>query len=178
MTETEAQMSGDETAGDPVRSRRPSRFILPVLLLLCLAAIAFLSVTLAEKTSEQRQRDLVESSARIFVRELTTYSHKRIDKDIQEVVELSTGSFKRDYQRAQGGEAFQEALIQAEGSSDGKLVAVAIKSISDDEAEVLTVLDQTVTNNKQTEPRTERRYLEILMVKTPSGWKTDRVSVL
>lgn len=177
MTDTETPNS-DETSVDATKVKRPSRFILPILLLLCLAAIAFLSVTLAKNTDEQRQRERVESSARVFVRELTTYSHKRIDKDIQDVVELSTGSFKRDYQRAQGGEAFQEALIEAQGSSDGKLVAVAIKSISDDEAEVITILDQTVTNNKQTEPRTERRYLEILMVKTPSGWKTDRVSVL
>lgn len=177
MTDTETP-NADETAVEATKPNRPSRFILPVLLLLSLAAIAFLSVTLAKKTDDQRERERVESSARVFVRELTTYSHESIDKDIQDVVELSTGSFKRDYQRAQGGEAFQEALIEAQGSSDGKLVAVAIKSISDDEAEVITILDQTVTNNKQTEPRTERRYLEILMVKTPSGWKTDRVSVL
>lgn len=175
MTAREAQAS--HLTIDPTTPKR-SRFILPVLLALCLAAIAYLSVTIAGKTEEQRQRDLIESSARVFARELTTYSHERIVKDIQEVVELSTGSFKRDYQRAQGGEAFQEALIEAKGSSEGKLVAVAIKSVSDDEAEVITILDQTVTNNKQTEPRTERRYLEILMVKTSSGWKTDRVSVL
>lgn len=179
---TEAKTTGahptSAPTSAPAKGRRPARFILPGLLVLSLAAIAYLSFALAETTDEQRERQRAEIAARRFVRELTTYSHDSIKTDIQEVVALSTGSFKRDYQLAQGGETFQQALIEAEGSSKGKLVAVAIRSISDDEAEVLTILDQTVTNNKQTEPRTERRFLELLMVKTPSGWKADRVSVL
>lgn len=162
----------------PPAKRRASGLILRILLVLSLAAIGYLSVALADATDEQRQRKVVEAAARLFARELTTYSHETIQEDIEEVVALSTGSFKRDYQRAQGGKAFQDALVEAQGSSSGRLVAVAVRSISDEEAEVVAILDQTVKNNKQTEPRTERRFLELLMVRTSSGWKTDRVSVL
>lgn len=163
----------------PQRNRwRTAALALAVVVALCLGVIGFLSIQLSRATSASQEEEAVEAAVRRFAVELTTYDHTTVTKDIDQVLALSTGSFQKEYKDVLGGDTFAEALVKAKGMSKGEVMSVYVTDLTDDRAEAIVVLDQTVTNAEDTAPKTERRRLEVTMVKTTSGWKTDRVSVI
>lgn len=149
-----------------------------VALFVCIVAIMFLSWSLYRSTRERDDAKALEAAARRFATELTTYDHASVKKDIDQVLDLSTGSFQKEYSDVLGGKAFSEALVAAKGRSEGEIVSIHVTDLAEDRGEVIVTLDQTVTNQNDTQPKTERRRLEVTMVKTKAGWKADRVAVI
>lgn len=149
-----------------------------VLALVSMSAIGFLSYKLyGYRQQEVERKDLLAISAS-FTKELTTYSATTVEKDVEEVLALSTGNFSKEYTQALGGDEFRKALIETQASSQGKLIDAVIQSLDEEQAEVFVTFDQTVTNKDQKEPKTERRRMELLLIDTSKGWKVDKVTLV
>lgn len=172
------------TSSEQIPQTSPSlrwRFVAIVtsaMLLLSLAAIGYLSIQLSRTKGDVIEEAGVKSAVTHFATELTTYDHSTVQQDIAEVLALSTGSFQKEYKDVLGGDDFAAALTQAKGRSESEIISVYVTDIAQERAETIVVLDQTVTNQQDAQPKTERRRLEITLVKTAKGWRADRVSVL
>jgi len=149
-----------------------------VLLITSASAIGYLSWKLYEYRQEDVAREELLQTAGDFTRELTTYSAATVDKDVKEVLSLSTGNFSKEYTEALGGDEFRKALTDTQASSRGKLIHAVIQNLDEEEAEVFVTFDQTVMNKDQKDPKTERRRMELLLIHTSKGWKVDKVTLV
>jgi hypothetical protein len=90
---------------------------------------------------------------------------------------MATGNFRSEFDRLTGA-AFANALHETQATSQGKIVNLAVSSVSGDNATVLGVVDVTVSNKDLKTPRIDRQVIQLALVRTSSGWKVDAVTVL
>jgi Mce-associated membrane protein len=180
---------GDSTDEDvpPPQSPTPSllqekRSVVPVggwiaiavaIVLVQLAA----SVFLFRSNAPEHNRSDVLSVSRRFVTSLTTYNEGSLSSQRTAVLSMSTGTFRSDFDRLTGS-SFADALHQTQASSRGKIVTIAVSSVSSDNATVLGIVDVTVSNKDLKTPRVNRQVIQVALVRTSSGWKVDAVTVL
>ncbi|MGI9124806.1 MAG: mammalian cell entry protein [Mycobacterium sp.] len=93
---------------------------------------------------------------------LTTIDHERVDADVQRILDLSTGSFRDDFERR--AERFTDAARKARSTSVGNVTDAGVESVDGDHGRVLVAL--TVMTSNRGEPEQQ-----------PKSWRT-RVSVV
>lgn len=147
--------------------------------LAAMTAIAlFLGVALYKQTGDRRSMEQAKVAAERSASDVTTYSYRTIDRDVQRVLRGATGDFRKQYQQALGGDKFRTTLLSEKGEARGEVKSAVVTSLDHEVAEVVVTIDQTATTEKQTAPRTITRRLLLLMVETTTGWKVDKVSFL
>lgn len=146
-----------------------------VIVPLLAATVLFLSYQLYLENAEERTREEVLSVARRFAVHLTTYRHDTLDKDVDEVLSLSTGSFRKDYEEVLGGETFRKSLVEVKGESKGRIISIALVSLEGEEASVVAVVERTTSNTELSRPQVKPNRLELSLLRTASGWKVERV---
>jgi len=142
-----------------------------------LIALLGVSVFLFRSNAPEHDRNDALSLSRRFVISLTTYSESSLASQRTDVLSMSTGTFRSDFDRLTGS-SFADALHQTQASSQGKIVTLAVSSVSSDNATVLGIVDVTVSNKDLKTPRVDRQVIQIALVRTSSGWKVDAVTVL
>ena len=150
-----------------------------IAIAIAIVLIGFLAVSVFSFRSNapEHDRNSVLSTSRSFVTSLTTYNESSLASQRTAVLSMSTGTFRADFDRLTGS-AFADALHQTQASSQGKIVTLAVSSVSSDNATVLGVIDVTVSNKDLKTPRVDRQVIQIALVRTSSGWKVDAVTVL
>lgn len=159
---------------------RTARIVIGALsigLVVAIGVIGYLSYALFESQDERRSESEVREAARAFASELTTYSFESVEKDIDQVLDMSTPRFKKEYREVLAGQTFSKTLADSKGVSVGKVEAVYVTILQVRRAEVFVVLEQR-QQNASSEPRVETRRLQITMLETDGRWKVDRVSVI
>ncbi len=156
-----------------VHRERKIIYLLAPLSLVLAIAVVFLSVQLYRVTSDDRRKEQARVVAREFAERLTTYSYQTLDADIEKVLELATGSFKRDYDQVLGGDTFRTSLQDVQGSSTGKVLTVTVADIDGSEATAVAIVEQTIRNKNLDEPRIRTSRIEMTMVETSAGWRVN-----
>jgi Mce-associated membrane protein len=136
-----------------------------------------LSVFLFRSNAPEHDRSDVLNLSRRFVISLTTYSESTLPGQRTAVLSMATGNFRSEFDRLTGA-AFANALHETQATSQGKIVNLAVSSVSGDNATVLGVVDVTVSNKDLKTPRIDRQVIQLALVRTSSGWKVDAVTVL
>jgi len=141
--------------------------------------IGFLAVAvfLFRSNAPEHNRTDVQDVSRRFVVSLTTYSETTLPDQRAAVLSMATGNFRSEFDRLTGV-AFANALHETQATSQGKIVSLAVSSVSGDNATVLGVVDVTVSNKDLKTPRIDRQVIQLALVRTSSGWKVDAVTVL
>lgn len=92
---------------------------------------------------------------------LTTIDYANVDKDIQRLLDSTTGSFRDDFQ--QRTQPFIDVVKQAKSKSEGTIVAVGLESRDGDEAQVLVALSVKTSNAgaPEQDPRSWRMRINV-----------------
>jgi Mce-associated membrane protein len=112
----------------------------------------------------QRHRDLLVATARQAAVNLTSIDVTEVERDIERVLESSTGTFHDDFQ--QRSEPFVDAVKQAQSKSVGTVTAAAIESQSGDQTQVLVgvSVQTTIPGTPEQHPRNWRLRISVQMV--------------
>lgn len=179
------------TETDAPRKRDLKRFLVPGLiaaLVLAIASAGSLGLLLIRESEVEpdevgsflaEARPAVEERVTEVVNLLTNYDATDIDQVVARMLEITTGSFRKDY-----GETFEqgfaEAIKEASTSARGQILTgpdVAFRS--PDEAVAVLRVEQTIQNNRIPEGRSYVDVMQITLINTADGgWKADRVEIL
>ncbi|MGH2807120.1 MAG: hypothetical protein ACRDKT_07570 [Actinomycetota bacterium] len=156
-----------------------------VIALSAAGAFAFLWVRDSETdaadvdTYLSSEASAVDRTATRVVTLLSNYDATNIDAVVEEMLSITTGSFRKDYEEtfeAGFGDAIKEASTSARGEI---LSGPDISFRSGDEAVAVVRVSQTIQNNRNPAGRTYVDVMQLTLIKTSSGeWKADRVEIL
>jgi len=158
--------------------RKPASAWIAIALGVLIVGFLAESVFLFRSHAPEHDRTDVLALSRRFVVALTTYDASTLPGQRTTVLSMSSGQFRSDFERLTSNPAFASALTTARASSSGKIVNLAVASVTGDGATVLGVVDVTVTNKDLKAPRIDRQVIQMTLVHTSSGWKVDSVTVL
>jgi hypothetical protein len=144
---------------------------------IALIGLLAVSVFLFRSNAPEHDRSDVLNLSRRFVVSRTTYSEATLPGQRAAVLSIATGNFRSEFDRLTGA-TFATALHETQATSQGKIVNLAVSSVSGDNATVLGVVDVTVSNKDLKTPRIDRQVVQLALVRTSSGWKVDAVTVL
>lgn len=159
------------------RPEFPAGAWIAIAIAIVLIGVASASVFLFRSNAPEHDRNDALSLSRRFVTSLTTYNESSLASQRTDVLSMSAGTFRSDFDRLTGS-AFADALHQTQASSQGKIFTLAVSSVSADRATVLGIVDVTVSNKDLKTPRVDRQVIQISLVRAKSGWKVDGVTVL
>jgi Mce-associated membrane protein len=160
------------------REGRPASAWIAIALGVLIIGFLAESVFLFRSHSPEHDRTDVLTLSRRFVVALTTYDAATLPAQRINVLAMSSGQFRSDFDRLTSNPAFASALTTARATSSGKIVNLAVASVSGDSATVLGVVDVTVSNKDLQAPRIDRQVIQMTLVHTSGGWKVDGVTVL
>ncbi len=121
-----------------------------------------------------RQYDEVTEAAREETEAFLTVDYKNMDPLIKKVLAGSTGSFKKQYDRAKVN--LKASAQQAQAMSTGKVLHVGVGDIDATDAVVFVAADSKV-RNKSTKGKSQPRYyrLKLTMVREDGKWLTSNL---
>lgn len=110
---------------------------------------------------------------------LMNYDAANLDEVASDLLELSTGNFREDYENVLSG-GLGDALEKAAASSRGQILdGPDVYFESSDEAVALMRLSQTTQSADSPQGQSFVYVMKITLVETESaGWKADRVEIL
>ncbi len=158
---------------------RRRRWLVPAVVLLLVASNIALAVLLwrAAPTGQERA---VAAVAERFTQNLVTFDHRTLDADIERIQQDATGTFRRQFDSALGGDVavFREAIREAAAESSGTVQGAAVTEIAGDRATAVVVAEQQIRNSETPDGRTVVRVIELELLRTSDGWKVNEVSTL
>lgn len=153
---------------------------LPVLLVvgaLLLAAIgsgvAF-GLLFMQRADLDAARGTALDTARGYAVTLTTYDYKRADQGIADVLDGATGEFRDQYSGASG--ALRQLITRAKATAKGTVLNAGVQSASEDRAEVLVFVDQSVTNAGE-KRETDRNRMLLTLERHEERWLVSEVAL-
>jgi hypothetical protein len=159
----------DAVAGDDARGRRRSVPVLSALLLLLVAAAAFLwftrpgeSAVLTDDYAEALQ------AARSGVVDLTSFDYLTLDDDIEQIRRVATGDL-RDESVAQLEQRRQQ-ITDAEAVVNTEVVGAGVTRAGADEATVLLVIQSTQESNAGPQAQIVRYRIEVELERSGDRW--------
>ena len=158
-------------------SGRSAALVLVTSLAVALAvAVAVLAVLLAADEGGSDRAEAVRRAAGTFGEALLTYDFHDPEAHRDEVLALSTGSFRQEYE-----EAFDAGLgpviSDVEAVSKGVAKDVYVSELGEADAQAIVVLDVEVTGIAG--PRTlSDFYIRLTFVEVQGEWKVDQVTDL
>lgn len=116
--------------------------------------------------------------ARDFAIAVTSFDHKRIDSDLQRVLDFGTPGFEREF-RAAMGPGFVDAIRTNKRVSTGHVVVgPTVQRVADGRASFLVVVSQQVVSEGSDNPAQQVRVAMLVRVSTGAAPKVDSVEVL
>lgn len=145
------------------------------LLLACVTSLVVVAValglllrTLGRDRAEQAHRNAILRAARQFAVNFTTLDAKTLDQDIQRILDGATGAFRAQY--AAGSSQITEVLKRDQSASTGEVLEAAILTEDDDSAQVLLVVDSTVTNAEAPQGAVRHFRIKMSLVREGGRW--------
>lgn len=110
-----------------------------------------------------------------YAQTLTSIDSDQVDDNFTRVLDGATGEFKDMY--TQSSMQLRQLLIDNKATAHGTVVDSAIQSVSEDRVVVLLMVDQTVTNTAQPDPRVDRSRMKITMDRVDGRWLAGKVEL-
>lgn len=124
-----------------------------------LVVLAVAAPKVAAAGAREDRRDEVLHAARQQAVNFTTLDYQTLDRDLQRVLDGSTGDFRKQFEA--GTKDLKDLVTKNRAVSKGDVLEAGIVTSDDDSAQVLVVADSTVTNASSAQP--EKRHYRIAM---------------
>lgn len=186
MTETDEDVQQPEADTSPAakpKPDKPPRFPLTVsrtvaaavagVLALSLAAAIAFALLFVGKYNADDARAQALSTARNFAAAVSSYDYRELDQNIATVLDGSTGEFKKQYAGAEN--ALRQLVTEAKAVASGTVREAGVKSVSEDRAEVLVFVDQSVTEKAEDKPRVDRNRMLLVLQRQDDRWLVSDV---
>lgn len=104
---------------------------------------------------------------------LTTIDYRNVDRDIQRVLDMSTGTFHDEFQSRAA--TFKKTVLKSKSVSTGMVAGAGVQSLGDGSARVLVAVTVRTSNAgaPEQEPRSWRMRIDISQ--TADGYKASNV---
>ena len=166
------ETAGAEPVASPARRRTFSAAVAGVLALL-VGATVWAGWRDARARQDDAAREQMVAAGREVVLALTTIDHTQIDRDVQRILDASTGAFRDDF--AQRAETFKAAARKAESTSVGTVREVGLESAEGDSARVLVALTVMTSNRGAPEQQPKSWRTRVTVTKVDDGFKVAAV---
>ncbi len=165
-------MAADRPVGQLTSSRGRGAVVgLSVVLVLLLAAAGVLGWQVYRYRAEEGRRQEILAAARQMVVNFTTLDYQHGRRDLDRVLEASTGDFKQEFSAR--APQLEQLVKENKTVSKGQVLEAGIVSHDDDSARVLVVADSTVTN-KAVPQGQERHYrIQLDLRREGDRWLTS-----
>ena len=153
------------------------RVLLTVLGLAAAAAVVaavLLAMKLQDAPDEEARRQEILQAARQQGVNITTLDHRSVDRDLQRVLALATGDFRKEFEA--GTKELTDLVVQNEAVSTGEVLEVGIVTADSDSARVLVVADSTVSNSATEEQQVRHYRMQLDLVRRGDRWLTSSLS--
>jgi Mce-associated membrane protein len=171
----------DQDAGtEPVAaepSRRRRRLITgAVVLALLIGLIAWGGWQDLQARRAELVREQMIAAAREGLLALTTIDHSEIDRDVQRILDASTGAFRDDFD--QRAEPFKAAARKAQSTSVGTINEAGIENVDGDSAHVLVALTVMTSNSGVPERQPKSWRTRATVTRVDDGFKVAAVEFI
>jgi len=166
------ETAGAEPVASPARRRTFSAAVAGVLALL-VGATVWAGWRDARARQDDAAREQMVAAGREVVLALTTIDHTQIDRDVQRILDASTGAFRDDF--AQRAETFKAAARKAESTSVGTVREAGLESAEGDSARVLVALTVMTSNRGAPEQQPKSWRTRVTVTKVDDGFKVAAV---
>ena len=162
------------------RPRQPVGWFVAIALLAVavLGAAAALPVLVLRNTITGTATSGYESSARTAARDgavaLMTLSYRTVDSDMNRVLALSTGEFRRQY--TQSKDTVRTAVLENKVRSTAQVRSAAVSSAGPKAAVVLIAIDANVRNVKAPSGTTAHYRMSVTVVPVHGRWLVSKLS--
>jgi Mce-associated membrane protein len=130
---------------------------------------------------QRHQRDAAAQQALVAAENyavmLTSVDSDTLDKHVAEVLAGSTGAFNASYAKTANGQHGRH-VVNDKVKTNGKVVESAVKSASTNTAQVLLMVDQSVSSLATPEPQIDRSRIKMTMQKIDGRWLVSEVELL
>lgn len=167
------------------RSRLATGLLVGGLVLMTALATTFLALWLGSSETEpdevraymDEQRPEIAEKARTAVDILINYDSANIDERRAEMLAITTGGFRDDYE--QFTDTLGSALEEAGASSRGSILdEPRISFTSPEEADVIVRTEQIAQTTDNPQGRTIEYIMRLGLIDTQGGWKVDNIEIL
>ena len=140
-----------------------------------LAVAVVLATQLQDARAEDQRREAILQAARQQGVNITTLDHRSVDKDLKRVLDLSTGTFRTEFQA--GTKDLTDLVVKNKAVSTGEVLAAGIVTADSDSARVLVVADSTVSNSANSAQKQVRHYrMQLDLVRRGDRWLTSTLT--
>jgi len=163
-----------------VRSGRGRRRAVTLLAVLCIASVAWLAVEVVRATGSKAPDDgaAAVAAGRTQALNMMTLDYRTAKRDLQRVVDGSTGSMKDQYSQAMQGTIATTASEKS--TSKGTITSAGLASLKGNAAEVLVAGDATVSFPKSKKAAAGtivvRYRFRVDMQNVNGVWKSSKLS--
>lgn len=116
-----------------------------------------------------------DKAARIAAVELTTYDWRSLEKDFSWVADGGTPAFQKRY--AEVSAPIRALVLKIKAHATGSVVDSAARATDADHATVLLFVDQTITNDTNSDRRLDQPRMTLTMVRSGGRWLVDDVRI-
>lgn len=162
------------TAEPPIpRSRPIYLFALLALLLITSGTTAAIQTVRASNMTTASEWQPFVDTARSAAIYLTSIDYQTVERDVQRIVDSSTGTFHVDF--LQRADPFTKTVLDAKSVSQGTVSGAGIERQSG-QGEATVLVAVTVTTTKDNEPQEPKAWrMRITVTETDSGLKASNV---
>lgn len=104
---------------------------------------------------------------------LTTIDHQQVDRDVQRILDASTGAFRDDF--AARAEPLTQAARTTQSTSVGTVREAALESVDGDSGQVLVALTVMTSNRGAPERQPKSWRTRVTVTRTDGGFKVAAV---
>jgi Mce-associated membrane protein len=166
-------MASLRPVGPVTRSRRGVLSFLALALLATAGAVAVLAPTLSADRAADARRSEILAAARQQAVNLTTIDARRLDQDVQRILDGATGEFRQQFEA--GASDLTSVLTKTESVSTGEVLEAALVTSDDDSGQVLVVVDSTITNTQEPKGRLSHYRMQLDLVRQGGRWLTSNL---
>ena len=154
-----------------------AQVLLTVLGLAAVAAVVaavLLAMKLQDAPDEEARRQEILQAARQQGVNITTLDHRSVDRDLQRVLALATGDFRKEF--VAGTKDLTDLVVQNKAVSTGEVLEAGIVAADSDSARVLVVADSTVSNSATEEQQVRHYRMQLDLVRQGDRWLTSSLT--
>ncbi len=125
----------------------------------------------ARRAEAMREQMVAAGSAGVLA--LTTIDHTQIDRDVQRILDASTGAFRDDF--AARAEPFKTAARTAQSTSVGTVRESGLEAVDGETAQVLVALTVMTSNRGEPEQQPKSWRTRVTVTRVDDGFKVAAV---
>ena len=118
-------------------------------------------------------REQMVAAGREGVLALTNVDHNEVDRDVQRILDASTGTFRDDF--AQRAEPFKAAARKVQSTSVGTVREAGLEAVDGDTGRVLVALTVMTSNRGEPEQQPKSWRTRVTVTRVDDGYKVAAV---